>query len=217
MGRPKPLIPSYSVASPKIEISKRDWTRIETTYGHVLPPALRQAIIEETTIWAKFAAIFANGQGISDLKKRIKRIQKQAQGLRAALRNGQPSHSRDFVDLWIDSNLGNVKIVIGLIASLDAACTGALNYLNRAEKNTPPDRFVWNSWVVKLTSILRENGLPTSVRKDSDKQKNDSPSAFVALVCELQNSLAKKYRRSVQSNNALAQAIIRARHSLPGQ
>jgi hypothetical protein len=71
---------------------------------------------------------------------------------------------------------------------------------------------VWNIWVNALTEILKKNGLPYKVRKDSDKNKTDSQSPFVVLVRELQNCLPEKFRKFAHSDYALAQGIYRARH-----
>jgi hypothetical protein len=105
----------------------------------------------------------------------------------------------------------SVSNLIKQIKSLDFACTDALDYLDRTSKITPPERSIWGLWVTTLTSTLRENRLPISARKDSDKQKRDSPSAFVALVRELQKSLPQEYMPTFPNDAALAQAITRAR------
>jgi hypothetical protein len=218
-GKAKARFPDYSAAPPELKISDGEWKRIENAYGRRLPTTLRQAIIEATKI-LKFRAIFAKDQRIADVGERIKRIQKGAKALHAAFRGGQPTPIRWYGDLCIESHLftdlankpaSSVGELIKLIESLDAACAGARNYLDRTEKNTPSERSVWDMWVRTLTSILRENDLPTSARKDSDKQKINSPPAFVALVRELQESLPKAYGRSFHSYEALAQQISRAR------
>jgi hypothetical protein len=51
---------------------------------------------------------------------------------------------------------------------------------------------------------------PTTVRKDSDKNKTGRPSPFVAFVDALQTHIPKDYRRAEQLS-ALAQAISKAR------
>jgi hypothetical protein len=223
MGRARARFPDYSVPLPKLEISTGDWTRIEKAYGQSLASTLRQRIIEETDI-LKFRAVFADDQRIADVEERIKRIQNGAKALHVAFRGGQPSPSQWFGDLCIDAqfepqvftdltnkHVSIVSILVNLIESLDTACTGTLNYLDRTAKNTPSERSIWDLWVRTLTSILHQNGLPISARKDSDKQKGNSPPAFVALVRELQESLPQEYRQAFHSYGALAQAISRAR------
>jgi hypothetical protein len=65
----------------------------------------------------------------------------------------------------------------------------------------------WERWIVRLTSIAEKHGLPWRVRKDSDKQSDQSP--FVELIWELQQSVPKAHRR--YSRGALAGAIVGAR------
>jgi len=221
MSRPKPRFANYAAAPSKIKIAADDWKRIEKAYGRPLPGALRNAIIKKTKLWVRFVDIFSkNDQAIADVERRIKRIQKQAQALEIAFRDERPSHSRSFGDLCIESNFSEdlsgqhlgVNALIDLIISLDTACKNALNYLDRFAKNIPPERTAWNQWIGDLIGIMEKRRLPVSARNDSDKQKDDRPSPFVAFVDELQKSLPQKYRQSTQSNFALARAINRARH-----
>jgi hypothetical protein len=223
MGRAKARFPDYSATPPELKISAGEWRRIEKAYGHALPSTLRQGIIEATKI-LKYTAIFTADRRIADVEERIKRIQKGAKALYGAFRGGQPSPSHWFGDLCIEAqfepqfstnpankHVSNVSTLIKQIESLDVACTTALDYLDRTANVTPSERSIWDLWVTTLTSTLRENGLPTSVRKDSDKQKGHLPSPFVALIRELQKSLPPKYRPPFHSDEALGQAISRAR------
>jgi hypothetical protein len=66
----------------------------------------------------------------------------------------------------------------------------------------------WERWIVRLTSIAEKHGLPWRVRKDSDKQSDQSP--FVELIWELQQSVPGTHRRA-HSKDALAKAITEAR------
>jgi len=218
MGRAKPRFPDHSLAPTKLEISAGDWKRIEKAYGHPLPSSLRRRIVDATEV-LKFKAIFARNQRIVDVEKRIRRIQKGAKALQVELRGeggAQLSPSHWFGDLCIESQFEpqftngranehmNIVMLIKLMECLDAACIGELNYLDRTSRNTPSEGCVWAMWVATLTGILRENGLPTTARKDSDKQKEVSVPAFVALVRELQRSLPQEYRPAFHSNGALA-------------
>jgi hypothetical protein len=219
MGSAKARFPDYSKAPPALKMSGDDWKRLEKAYGLPLSSPLRAQIIQASEI-LKLNAIFADGQRIADAEERIKRIQQRAKALHAAFRGGRPSPSHWFGDLCIESqfstDLSNAKVssvstLIKQIKTLVTACTGALAYLDRTAKNTPSKRGVWNLWVQTLTSTLCENGLPTGARKDVDKQKGGNPSAFVAFVREMQNSVPQEYRPLFQSDDALAQAIVRAR------
>ena len=67
--------------------------------------------------------------------------------------------------------------------------------------------------------IVKEHGLPYEVRKDSDKQKPNSPiSPFVLFVDELQKCIPNEFRRhsppGSERREALATAIGRAREGI---
>jgi hypothetical protein len=72
---------------------------------------------------------------------------------------------------------------------------------------------IWNLWVNSITTVIRDENLPYKVRKDTDKHTgNNSP--FVRLIKEIQNSLPKEFRMFTHSDDALAQAIHRARRNV---
>lgn len=70
---------------------------------------------------------------------------------------------------------------------------------------------IWEFWIKRITEIMKEANLPYKVRKDTDKQKGETPSAFVILIRELQKSLPAEFRMFIHSDDSLAQAIHRAR------
>jgi hypothetical protein len=79
--------------------------------------------------------------------------------------------------------------------------------------------WLWNHWICWLTMIVKEHGLPYEVRKDSDKQKPNSPiSPFVLFVDELQKCIPNEFRRhsppGSERREALATAIGRAREGI---
>jgi hypothetical protein len=72
---------------------------------------------------------------------------------------------------------------------------------------------VWANWIRWLTIIMKEHGLPYSAPKDSDKRQHEI-SGFVLFVQELQKHVPTGAQRHVQSLDALAQAISRARKGM---
>jgi len=89
-------------------------------------------------------------------------------------------------------------------------CQDALRELDDTKDQGFSKGEAWDRWIVRLTSIAEKHGLPWRVRKDSDKQSQQSRiSPFVELVWELQQSVPKAHRRS--SRGALAGAIVGAR------
>jgi hypothetical protein len=67
---------------------------------------------------------------------------------------------------------------------------------------------VWDLWIISLTTIFKNAGLPTEVRKDQE-----SPSRFVIFVREVQERLPGHLYKK-RSYDALAKAITRAREGL---
>jgi hypothetical protein len=96
-----------------------------------------------------------------------------------------------------------------------AACDIVLEQLDGPKKRGRRKGDAWQWWVTRLEAILGSHDLPTSVRKDVDKNKTGKPSPFVAFVRELQGSLPERYRRSTLSDVALAKAINDALHARP--
>jgi hypothetical protein len=217
MGRAKTRIPNYSAEPSEVKISAGDWKRIEKAYGQSLSSDFRQGIIEVTRLWLAWGSASTGAAQIGKIRSRITRIQKRAKALHEVLQGEQPSYARSYADKCIESAfytgripkaMSRVNVLTELIKSLDLACAGALKNLDKTEKMVPTDRSRWDLWVVMLGRHLGDNGLPIRVRKDSDKSSR--PSAFVAFVRELQKTLPQEYRRSIQSDEALAQAIARA-------
>lgn len=66
---------------------------------------------------------------------------------------------------------------------------------------------VWDLWIILLTTILKNAGLPIEVRKDQE-----SPSPFVIFVRGIQARLPSHLYKK-RSDDALAKAITRARES----
>ena len=72
--------------------------------------------------------------------------------------------------------------------------------------------WAWEIWVVWLTIIMKEHGLPYKVSK-ATVNPSAKISQFVKLLWELQATLPKELRRFYFSKDALAQGITRARRN----
>jgi len=67
----------------------------------------------------------------------------------------------------------------------------------------------WDRWIVRLTRIAKKHGLPSGVRKDSDKQ-SDRQSPFVEFIWALQQFVPDAHRLK-HSKGAVAVAIVAVR------
>jgi hypothetical protein len=175
---------------------------IEKAYGHLVPSSARQDIHEATHLYASLASVISKGVRVEDVRTRIGNIRKSAKKLRDLL-TGR-SDEAQLVQYLVDG--GDTDQIIGRFIVLTDICERRLQQLRPHFENE-----AWDEWVRRLTKICDEHGLPTPVRKDSDKQYGKSkPSPFIALVRELQGRLPQICQRHLR-NAAMAQAIYRAR------
>jgi hypothetical protein len=140
--------------------------------------------------------------------------------LRASPSSDAASYARDLIrENFHDARLSNDRqffsALTGLLTSFRRACDLSLAELLR-ELNDPTipsfqEGECRRYWIPQLTEIMKQAGLPTGVRKDTDKRKSGGPSPFVALVRELQGCLPDGCRQTTHSDDALAEAIVRAR------
>lgn len=103
--------------------------------------------------------------------------------------------------------------------AVDAVCDFMSVELSDPNYAGHSEGWLWNHWICWLTMIVKEHGLPYEVRKDSDKQKPNSPiSPFVLFVDELQKCIPNEFRRhsppGSERREALATAIGRAREGM---
>jgi hypothetical protein len=217
MPKRLPKVPRATVSgpSPKASISADDWRRIESAYGRRLSPELRERIHELTNSYFEFTVIERAAPTMDLAKKRIKDIRSKAKALRRALldsnKDGDAALYADHL-LALHLNDPRLNVTSGLesfinvITSFVAACDEAWKKVNDSKVPTYEGE-QWSLWVRRLTRILADAGLPTSVRKDTDKNKPNRPSPFVAFIRELQFCVPARHQHS---NVALATAIHKA-------
>jgi hypothetical protein len=187
-----------------------DWGRLEAVYGHEFSADARQKIVEVTQAYFVMAGFELAAEPLSVAIKRIRSLQKSAKRFHQSILDYQSNSSWGFISHAPKQFLESLE---GLLRSLDDACerTVEFNTLPEMLAAVPPDGAGWNSWIWRLTRIVRDIGLPVGVRNDSDKQMTDNISEFVGLVIELQSQIPKQFRRPYASPHALAKAIHRAR------
>lgn len=74
----------------------------------------------------------------------------------------------------------------------------------------PRSGTAWEFWIVIVTAIMRRDGLPYQVSK-ATTNPNAQVSPFVKFVHALQSRLPEDFREHMHSDDALSQAIVRAR------
>ena len=223
MGKVAPRVPVATIrgGEPQLNISKDDWERIEAAYGSVLPAKLRRQIQDATRPFLLFVEGEQAAQPASVARAHVERVKKAAAKLcQVVLENPQNSawDARNYANRLIGQNFNDagksVRDLPGwlgtLMVSLGAACNHALTQLDDPGRQGRRKGDTWENWARKLTAILAANGLPTQVRKDTDKNIHRKPSPFVHFIRELQSCVSKEFRRGTHSDNALSEAISRA-------
>jgi hypothetical protein len=214
-----------------VAITDSDWQRIEKAYGQKLSPKARRDIHEKTQEFVDRAEFEQNAEPRSDARDRITTIIKAASSLRSTIDSG--THDADIYacslikkHLWKQNDAKKQKEGDALkkrrrkkgdplrnISSgmrlLIFASQDALRELDDAKDQGFSKGEAWDRWIVRLTSIAEKHGLPSRVRKDSDKQSGRQ-SHFVEFVWALQRFVPDAHRRK-HSGGAVAGAIVAAR------
>jgi hypothetical protein len=224
MARVAPTIPSATIkgGDPELTISDDSWRRIEDAYGSELTADVREQIRDATLSFLRFVEAEQAAQAVSISRARVAQVKKAAAEFQEAVfENPQDStwDARNYADRLIKRCFHDARIAdfdgprwLGtLMISLVVACNQALAHLDDPKNQDGRKGETWENWIRRLTAMLETRGLPKEVRKDADKNKTGKPSPFVGLVRELQTCIPAAFRRPIQSDNALSEAIYRAR------
>jgi hypothetical protein len=221
------LTPASAIARErKFTISKTDWLRIENAYGRPLPEAVRQAVEHATQDFVCWDMAEQEARPIADAMRLVETYKKATGNFQRMLDTESESMSDAeadtamFVQRLISRNFRNIDprrsrgnpfdLLRDVFTELDSACERALGKLSPMPKIiTLGEGQVWRWWIRDLSKIMKDNSLPASVRKDSDKSTKLSP--FLVFVRELQKCLPKECNFPAHSDRALAEAIVRAR------
>jgi len=197
-----------------------DWETIQAAYGYPLTKPLRREI-ELTTVRFVARALFERGAvSVDDARNALNHVLSTAQQLIDAIslqgeRVDGATHAARLIrynihDEWLPSLTDEpYQDPLGVVSHILTSCVTACR--TSLEKLEDPGWIVqegnaWRLWIKDLSEILAKASLTVAARKD-----DADPSPFVSLVKELQLSLPAQCRRHVQSDQALALAIARAR------
>jgi len=227
--RTKPNLSFAAVRGrPQLKISKNDWQKMETAYGHPIATPLRRRILIATREYLDWVEFEQKADPTANCEQRIGSIKKAVGIFRRAILACPAGFSpqANFIAMRLISTHmglpfkgrhGLQNLALKLDRDVSKSCERALAELKSQKDSGFRRGEMWELWVRKLTAILSKNELPTQVRKDADKAKAVKPSPFVSIIRELQACLPAKYRKShplrpdFEANIALSTAIIRAR------
>jgi hypothetical protein len=223
--RTLPIATSSGVA-PKVSTTDAEWESLERALGKGIPSGARTQIVALTNDFLYWASFELTVEPRSGSKERLAKVHKAAAALQRELKDGDPSDAAFFANQLIEKHFNDRRVgarrkrvgasrkidsLFDTLTSFRVACKLAQDELDGEglAEFQPGER--WAYWIRNLTKILDGNDLPTQVRKDTDKTRSGEASPFVRFVKHLQSCFDPKYRRSTQSDGALALAITRTR------
>jgi hypothetical protein len=213
-----------------------DWLKIEKACGEVISADVRAAILEATQKFVYWESFERKAEPVAKAQELIEVYNRAAVGLQQAMLRGSSDAgafarllvTKHFQDPQLSDKVGSSYVprfdaLIGVLASFQLACGSALRELHPPPSTQgilgdfgTPAPFVegesWRLWILRLTDIMKENGLKWHVRKDADKSDQQSP--FVALVCALQRCLPAECKPPY-APSAVPTAIWQARRKPP--
>jgi hypothetical protein len=205
--------------TPDVAISEADWKSLEAVLGKEFSAGVRGQLIGITANFLHFAPFELAAEPLSDTEERLTKVRKAAGAFQQALIESGGSDASIFANHLIELHFDDARIrdkqkipdLSGILTSFIVACAKAQDEIEGGSLAGHRPGEAWETWIRNVTKLLRENDLPTQVRKDSDKNRTGQASPFVRFIKHLQTSFDVKYRRATQSGIALAEAIARAR------
>jgi len=195
-------------------ISDEDWKKLETHYGYAIPPDLRSAVVAKTQTMRWRSEARQSTLPTREAIKRIARIKRAAvEWLESTDRLPDEVDEVRALIMSVDDYERVERVINPFMNFVVASCDKALLELKSdlASKEAQDASHPWEDWIVELTDLFDQYGLPTGARKDVDKNKTGLPSRFVIFVRELQQLIESQYRQHTHSKEALADAITGAR------
>jgi hypothetical protein len=221
MAQRKRTLPIGSAGEPppKVQIDDAQWLRLEKTLESTISSKLRVQLVDATNQFLHFATFKA--EPIAGSIQRIKSVSDAAIKFRQALIEAEGGDAkfdtRLFADRLIQKHFHDPRIkdrnkirkLADIMTSFVVACEKAnteIDDVTFAERRSVDG---WQTWIRRLTEILDRHKLPTSARKDRDKNKTGKASPFVSFVKLFQECFDERFRRGTPSS--LAEAITLAR------
>jgi hypothetical protein len=223
MSKHKAKVPFSTASSVIFDLTDADWQKLEAAYGQKVASPVRERILKTSRYYLSMAGFEMAAGPMAEAVKRVERLRNAASSLLTLIEQNS-SMAPDAAALHADEQIGwyryervlhpsKVKKYLKPFASevsyFLTACDSALDEMRRCSNpGYWRDGAAWDDWIIAVRQIMKTNGLPVSVRKDTDKNKS---SAFVKFIRELQRHFPKGHQRHTHSDIALTEAINRAR------
>lgn len=228
-----PQVPKEGAEPIAFDDSQR--TAVEAAYGKSLSEQIWTKIFVATGLYLNAAPFDRTAVPIKDFLPRLNKLKELAKSIKSDFADDVSSNKKSTKRIltgdkrltaiqrqyfqrqkWTNFYPGaSFDLLEHTLNAVEAVCDFMSTEL--ADPNYGySEGWLWNYWICLLTIIVKEDGLRYEVRKDSDKQKPNSPiSPFVLFVDELQKCIPNKFRRhsppGSETRGALASAIVRAR------
>jgi hypothetical protein len=227
MSKPKEKVPFSMASSVIFDLTDAEWQKLEAAYGQKVASPVRERILKTSRHYLSMAGSEMAAGPMAEAVKRAERLRKAARFLLTLIEQNS-NMAPDAAALYADEEIGwflcgsvllpsrrreYLKRFGSEISSFLTACDSALDEMSRSSW---PHGWAWKEWITAIRHIMKTNGLPVRVRKDTDKNKSGRPSAFVEFIRELQGRFPKSHRRHDHSPTALTVAINRARWASSG-
>jgi hypothetical protein len=225
MSKPKAKVPFSTTSSVMLDLTEADWQDLQAAYGQTLAPEVREQVVNASRHYLSMAGSEMAAGPMADAVKRVERLRNATKSLLTLIKQSS-SMAPDAAALHADEEIGwylygrvlrpskgkeYLKPFASDVSSFLTACDLALGVMRRCSNpGYWRDGAAWDNWIIAVRQIMKTNGLPVRVRKDTDKNKSGRPSAFVEFIRELQGRFPKNHRRHTHSNTALTVAINRA-------
>jgi len=209
----------------KFEPSEKDWRRIEKAYGPSFSGEVQAAVQSITQTFLDAVAFEEAAPETAQAELKIRSVKAALSKLRQAIVENGPNVSplasfkgKQMISEqaglpFLEGSDGLTKFAWTTVLKIEHACNAALEDLaeQREAGGSYRQGAAWQAWVCSLARALEKHGYPIGVRKDANKRRSDSPSAFVSFIAELQKCVPGHLRRSTHSSDALSKAIYEAR------
>jgi hypothetical protein len=191
--------------APKFEPDAAFWARCELAYGQAISCEMREEIIAATNNFLWFASLEAETEDLNAAIERIGRYRKATGVLLNELSQPGSTGTIFWTEYLVQCEFPDATLdqLHDLLMSCLGACTKAQS--RAASKDEPEFRHggSWDVWIRRLAAILKQHGLPITVRHDDEGR----PSRYLSLVRELQKGFPAQYRRGARSDKATGKAL----------
>jgi hypothetical protein len=213
-----------------------EWKALSNSLGAQINPEIRERILAAVVLYVWIAQVSKGRVPLKKLAKGLKRLQDAAESLRGMLSEGPPPEipasdrdNRHIVGLRtlnaIEEAYFRVNepspppyenhvfwFLLHAVEAMWAVSSWVEREITDPQFPAYSESLAWEFWIQMLTSSMQKHGLPYKVNK-STRKPGYAPSPFVTFIQKLQESLPKEFRRYDHSDDAIAQAIVRARRS----